>query len=55
MQTTTNTTVYSYSNFGSKYQLPEGMQYETGNSQSFKAGNYCRWLTTEIEIYRIKF
>ena len=50
-----NKFVGSYCNFGSFYQLPDGMTYDTDDSRSFLAGNYDQWLTTEIEVYQIKF
>ena len=46
-----NTTVGSCSNFGHSYNLPYGYTYE-GNAQSFLAGNYDKWKTTEIEVYQ---
>ena len=47
-----NTAVGSYCNFGHSYNLPNGYTYE-GNAQSFLAGNYNQWTTTEIEVYQI--
>ena len=42
----------SYSNFGCSYNIPVGYTYH-GNAQSFLAGSYYNWTTTEIEVYRI--
>ena len=44
----------SFSLFGRNYELPPGFVYDTDNSNSFLAGNYIKWLTTEIEVYEIK-
>ena len=47
-----NTTVGSYCDFGDSYDLPNGYTYG-GNAQSFLAGNFNQWTTTEIEVYQI--
>ena len=49
-----NTIVGSYCNYGAYYQLPEGITYNTDNSQSFLSGNYSQWLTNEVKVYEIK-
>ena len=47
-----NTTRGSYCNFGISYNLPDGYTVD-GNVQSFLAGNYSQWMTSEIEVYQI--
>ncbi len=54
IQDSSNKNVGSYCNFGTMYQLPDGITPKTKYSQSFLAGNYNQWLTTEIEVYEIK-
>ena len=47
-----NITTGSYTYFGHSYCVPVGYSYG-GNAQSFLAGNYNQWTTTEIEVYQI--
>jgi BTB/POZ domain-containing protein KCTD9 len=49
-----NTSFSSFSDFGRDYELPAGIEFDTDNSKTFIAGNYNEWLTTEIEVYKIK-
>jgi hypothetical protein len=49
-----HTTFSSFSDFGSEFELPAGIEFDTYNSKTFIAGNYDEWLTTEIEVYQIK-
>ncbi len=44
----------SFCLFGASYKLPPGFMYNTDKSKSFLAGNFNKWLTTEIEVYEIK-
>jgi len=43
----------SHANFGYSYALPAGYTYEASNTQSFLAGSYNGWLTTEIEVFQL--
>ena len=43
----------SYCNFGYYYNLPNGYTTGQSNSQSYLAGNFNQWLTTEIEVHKI--
>jgi hypothetical protein len=48
-----NSNVYtgSYTYFGASYNLPPGYTY--GQSNSYLAGSYNSWLTTEIEVFQL--
>ena len=43
----------SKSNLGYTYQLPVECTYNSACAQSFLAGSYTGWLTTEIEVYQM--
>jgi hypothetical protein len=45
----------SYCEYGACYQSAAESTFNTNNSRSLLAGNYDQWLTTEIEVYEIKF
>jgi hypothetical protein len=47
-----NTNIGSCSNFGHSYNLPNGYTFD-GNAKDYLAGNWNKWTTTEIEVYRI--
>ncbi len=47
-----NTKMGSSSNFGDSYNLPNGYTYGE-NANDFLAGNWNKWITTEIEVYQI--
>ena len=42
----------SCSDFGNSYNLPNGYTFD-GNAKDYLAGNWNKWTTTEIEVYRI--
>jgi hypothetical protein len=48
-----NVNTGSRSDFGASYNLPSGYQQEQSNTQSYLAGSYANWLTTEIEVFQI--
>ena len=48
-----NVHMYSYSNFGDSYDLPDGYKFGSLEAKSYLAGNYNEWLVTEIEVYQI--
>jgi hypothetical protein len=48
-----NISTGSQSDFGASYNLPSGYQQEQLNTQSYLAGSYNSWLTTEIEVFQI--
>ncbi|KAJ5068729.1 hypothetical protein M0811_02672 [Anaeramoeba ignava] len=43
-----------YSNFGFKYNMPDGMKWESNESQSYLAGSYKSWAVDELETYFIE-
>ena len=47
-----NTNIGSNSNFGHSFNLSNGYTYRW-NAREFLAGNYDKWITTEIEVYQI--
>jgi hypothetical protein len=51
-----NSNIYtkSYANFGDSYNLPPGYTHGESNTQSYLAGSYSSWLTTEIEVFQIQ-
>ncbi|KAJ5069445.1 hypothetical protein M0811_11618 [Anaeramoeba ignava] len=42
-----------YSNFGSVYNLPDGIEYESNEAKSYLAGSYGDWEVDELETYFI--
>ncbi|KAJ5069323.1 pep-cterm sorting domain-containing protein [Anaeramoeba ignava] len=42
-----------YSDFGSSYNLPNGIKYDTDEAQSYLAGSYKSWVVDEVETYFI--
>ncbi|KAJ5068760.1 hypothetical protein M0811_02703 [Anaeramoeba ignava] len=40
-------------NFGYNYNLPNGITYNTNESQSYLAGSYNKWIVDEVETYFI--
>ena len=45
----------SFTHFGSCFLTPAGKTGTNDTTKSFFAGTYADWLTTEIEVYRIKY
>jgi hypothetical protein len=45
--------MYSYSNFGDSYDIPDGYRFESIEAKCYLAGNYNGWLATEIKVYQI--
>ncbi|KAJ5070784.1 pep-cterm sorting domain-containing protein [Anaeramoeba ignava] len=41
------------SNFGSRYNLPNGITYDTNEAKSYLAGSYNSWVVDEVESYFI--
>ncbi|KAJ5071547.1 hypothetical protein M0811_10179 [Anaeramoeba ignava] len=41
------------SNFGSTYNLPNGITYDTDSGKSYLAGSYDKWVVDEVETYFI--
>jgi hypothetical protein len=50
-----NVVTGSLSNFGFSFALPPGYTYGSSGAQSFLAGSYDGWLTTEIEVHQKLF
>jgi hypothetical protein len=48
-----NVHMYSYSNFGDSYDIPDGYRFESVEAKCYLAGNYNGWLATEIKVYQI--
>ncbi|KAJ5070069.1 btb/poz domain-containing protein [Anaeramoeba ignava] len=44
---------YGFTNFGNTYNLPEYIQYDTYESQSYLAGSYDEWEVDELETFFI--
>ncbi|KAJ5068785.1 hypothetical protein M0811_12206 [Anaeramoeba ignava] len=42
-----------HSNFGTSYNLPNGIQEATNESKSYLAGSYNKWVVDELETYFI--
>ncbi|KAJ5074729.1 pep-cterm sorting domain-containing protein [Anaeramoeba ignava] len=42
-----------YSNFGESYNLPNGINYQSNEPQSYLAGSYNKWIVDELETYFI--
>ena len=42
-----------YTNFGYSYNLPPGYTSGQSNTQSYLAGSYSGWVTTEIEVFQL--
>jgi hypothetical protein len=47
-----NMNSFSYSNFGSTYSLPEGMEEKSEEAKSYLAGSY-NFKVTEMEVYSL--
>ena len=50
-----NTEKGSLADFGSSYNLPDGYKHGEAQTRSYLAGNYNKWLSTEIEVYQVHF
>ncbi|KAJ5070068.1 btb/poz domain-containing protein [Anaeramoeba ignava] len=44
---------HGFSNFGNTYNLPEGIEYKTDESQSYLAGSFDKWEVDELETFFI--
>ncbi|KAJ5073702.1 pep-cterm sorting domain-containing protein [Anaeramoeba ignava] len=42
-----------YSNFGSRYNLPNGITFESNEAYSYLAGSHDKWVVDELETYFI--
>ena len=49
-----NTETGSWTYFGACYQLPEGYTFRSESAKNYLAGNYDKWLTTEIEVFQLE-
>ena len=49
-----NTETGSWTYFGASYQLPEGYTHKSESARNYLAGNYDKWLTTEIEVFQLE-
>jgi hypothetical protein len=48
-----NVVTGSVTYFGNSYALPAWYTYRTSRAQTFLAGSYNSWLTTEIEVFQL--